>query len=161
MFCGCVWLGYARILAPQGCASLTLGCVLAPRGCASLTPGCVLAPIQGARCSDDRKPGVALRLPRAVFWRPGVALRLPRAVFWRPFRALHSPSPFMERGGRQAGGEVKGELLVFWPYRFLTLSFAPLRIGSEAFILLSLRMESTDTPYFLAIFEMESPLATV
>ena len=88
MFCGCVWLGYARILAPQGCASLTLGCVLAPRGCASLTPVCVLAPIQGARCSDDRKPGVALRLPRAVFWRPGVALRLPRAVFWRPFRAL-------------------------------------------------------------------------
>ena len=88
MFCGCVWLGYARILAPQGCASLTLGCVLAPRGCASLTPGCVLAPLQGARCSDDRKPGVALRLPRAVFWRPGVALRLPRAVFWRPFREL-------------------------------------------------------------------------
>ena len=147
MFCGCVWLGYARILAPQGCASLTLGCVLAPRGCASLTPGCILPPLQGARCSDDRKPGVALRLPRAVFW--------------RPFRALHSPSPFMERGGRQAGGEVKGELLFFWPYRFLTLSFAPLRIGSEAFILLSLRMESTDTPYFLAIFEMESPLATV
>ena len=74
MFCGCVWLGYARILAPQGCASLTLGCVLAPRGCASLTPGCVLAPIQGARCSDDRKPGVALRLPRAVFCRPFRAL---------------------------------------------------------------------------------------
>ena len=24
---------------------------------------------------------------------PGVALRLPRAVFWRPFRALSSPSP--------------------------------------------------------------------
>ena len=24
---------------------------------------------------------------------PGVALRLPRAVFWRPFRALYSPSP--------------------------------------------------------------------
>ena len=88
MFCGCVWLGYARILAPQGGASLTLGCVLAPRGCASLTPVCVLAPIQGARCSDDRKPGVALRLPRAVFWRPAVALRLPRAVFWRPFREL-------------------------------------------------------------------------
>ena len=26
-------------------------------------------------------------------WSPGVALRLPRAVFWRPFRALYSPSP--------------------------------------------------------------------
>ena len=40
------------------------------RGCASLTPGCVLAPLQGARCVDDCLPGVALRLPRAVFWRP-------------------------------------------------------------------------------------------
>ena len=44
------------------------------RGCATLTPGCILAPIHGARCMDD--------------WKPGVALRLPRAVFWRPFRAL-------------------------------------------------------------------------
>ena len=44
------------------------------RGCALLTPGCVLAPLQGAGGRDD--------------WKPGVALCLPRAVFWRPFRAL-------------------------------------------------------------------------
>ena len=68
---------------------------------------------------------------------PGVALRLPRAVFWRPFRALISPRPtchicrrqifipprqichicrrqifippryLWRGGGRQAGGEVR------------------------------------------------------
>ena len=37
----------------------------------------------------------ALRSIRALC-HPGVALRLPRAVFWRPFRALYSPSPFMD-----------------------------------------------------------------
>ena len=31
---------------------------------------------------------------------PGVALRLPRAVFWRPFRALSSPSPNQQRPHR-------------------------------------------------------------
>ena len=39
----------------------TLGLCSGARGCATLTPGCILAPIQGARCRDDRKPGVALR----------------------------------------------------------------------------------------------------
>ena len=36
----------------------------------------------------------ALRSIRALC-HPGVALRLPRAVFWRPFRALYSPSPYL------------------------------------------------------------------
>ena len=102
MFCGCVWLGYARILAPQGCASLTLGCVLAPRGCASLTTGCVLAPLQGAA------------FPLAKFLTSAVGrCPFPLACHKRPQRGVNSPSPFMERGGRQAGGEVKEELLVF------------------------------------------------
>ena len=36
----------------------------------------------------------ALRSIRALC-HPGVALRLPRAVFWRPFRALYAPSPYL------------------------------------------------------------------
>ena len=56
------------IRAPGGYCPL--GNTPPSRGCATLTPGCILAPLQGARCSNDRKPGVALRLPRAVFWRP-------------------------------------------------------------------------------------------
>ena len=36
----------------------------------------------------------ALRSIRALC-HPGVALRLPRAVFWRPFRALYSPSSYL------------------------------------------------------------------
>ena len=36
----------------------------------------------------------ALRSIRALC-HPGVALRLPRAVFWRPFRAPYSPSPYL------------------------------------------------------------------
>ena len=38
----------------------------------------------------------ALRSIRALC-HPGVALRLPRAVFWRPFRALYSPIAKMRK----------------------------------------------------------------
>ena len=66
-----------------------------------------------ARWAIRRLPGVALRLPRAVFWRPfralvvwtigipglrypglrypGLRYATPRAVFWRPFRAPIPP----------------------------------------------------------------------
>ena len=37
---------------------------------------------------------------------PGVALRLPRAVFWRRQMSI-SPRHLWRGGGRQAGGEVK------------------------------------------------------
>ena len=63
-----VALSAKPIRAPGGYCPL--GNTPPSRGCATLTPGCILAPLQGARCSNDRKPGVALRLPRAVFWRP-------------------------------------------------------------------------------------------
>ena len=55
-------------------------------------------------------------------WAPGVALRLPRAVFWRPFRAYVSETPTgfiipprhsWRGGGRQAGGEVTFPLAKF------------------------------------------------
>ena len=63
-------------------------------------------------------PGVALRLPRAVFWRPIRALYFPfpkphicrrqmsippPQTSHLPVADVHSPSPFMERG---SGGEV-------------------------------------------------------
>ena len=76
--------------------SLRAYAALSSRGCASLTPGCVLAPFQGARCVDDCLPGVALRLPRAVFW--------------RPFRAYVSgtPSGVMMDWGRHSPGVAGG-----------------------------------------------------